>query len=79
MLWDIIKVIENNRRKVFKLVKKLPYGISNFKNLIEDEYIYIDKTEYIEKLGKFSFAIYNFSKTKTFWKKSFYIGACKLL
>jgi len=29
---------------------KLPYGISNYKTLIEENYIYVDKTQYIEKL-----------------------------
>ena len=26
------------------MVRKLPYGISNYKTLVEDNYIYIDKT-----------------------------------
>ena len=30
--------------------KKLPIGISNFKEIIEDEYYYFDKTEFIENL-----------------------------
>jgi hypothetical protein len=39
---------------------KLPYGISNFKSLREEGYLYIDKTRYIEKLedfGKYLFFI----------------------
>mgnify|MGYP005792537643 FL=1 len=31
-------------------MKKLPYGISNYEELIEDGYYYVDKTMYIEKL-----------------------------
>ena len=31
-------------------MKKLPYGISNYEELITDEYYYVDKTPYIEKL-----------------------------
>ena len=31
-------------------MKKLPYGISNYEELVEDGYYYIDKTKYIEKL-----------------------------
>ena len=31
-------------------MKKLPYGISNYQELIEDNYYYVDKTKYIEKL-----------------------------
>ena len=34
------------------LMKKLPYGISDYERLIEDEYYYVDKTSYIEKLEK---------------------------
>ena len=31
-------------------MRKLPYGISDYERLIEDEYYYVDKTMYIEKL-----------------------------
>jgi hypothetical protein len=33
-----------------KFKKKIPYGISNFKNLILKDYLYIDKTHFIEIL-----------------------------
>ena len=33
-------------------MKKLPYGISNYEELILDNYYYVDKTDYIEKLEK---------------------------
>jgi hypothetical protein len=39
-------------------MKKLPIGISDFKELINGNYIYVDKTEYIYKLinsGKYYF------------------------
>ncbi|MGL5150840.1 MAG: AAA family ATPase, partial [Clostridium sp.] len=39
--------------------KKLPYGISNYNTIIENNYIYIDKTKYIEKLENLH-APYNF-------------------
>ena len=29
---------------------KLPYGISNFKRLVRDDYYYVDKTKYIEQI-----------------------------
>ena len=29
-------------------MKKLPNGISNYEELIDDGYIYVDKTKYIE-------------------------------
>ena len=28
----------------------MPYGISNYEELIRDDYYYVDKTKYIEKL-----------------------------
>ncbi len=28
----------------------MPYGISNYEELINEDYYYVDKTEYIEKL-----------------------------
>ena len=31
-------------------MKKLPYGISNYEELITDGYYYVDKSKYIEKL-----------------------------
>ena len=31
-------------------IKKMPYGISNYEELIQDNYYYVDKTKYIEKL-----------------------------
>ena len=29
---------------------KMPYGISNYEELITENYYYVDKTKYIEKL-----------------------------
>ena len=37
------------QRKVMDM-KKLPYGISNYEELIKENYYYVDKTMYIEKL-----------------------------
>ena len=31
-------------------MKKLPYGISDYERLKENDYYYVDKTMYIEKL-----------------------------
>ena len=31
-------------------MKKLPYGISNYEEIVRDGYYYVDKTMYIEKL-----------------------------
>ncbi|KZL88612.1 ATP-binding protein [Clostridium magnum] len=51
--------------------KKLPYGISNFKNLIEDKYLYIDKTEYIEKIENFHSPYITFLRPRRFGKSLF--------
>jgi hypothetical protein len=53
------------------LNKKLPYGISNFKNLIEDKYLYIDKTEYIEKIESFHSPYIIFLRPRRFGKSLF--------
>ena len=37
---------------------KIPYGISDYKRLIEENYIYVDKTMYIERLENYPMAIY---------------------
>ena len=31
-------------------MKKLPNGISNYEDLVEQGYYYVDKTKYIEKI-----------------------------
>ena len=40
-------------------MKKIPYGIMNFKILIEENYYYVDKTMYLEKLEKMPNALIN--------------------
>ena len=35
-------------------MKKLPYGISNYEELITENYYYVDKTKYIEQLENVS-------------------------
>ncbi len=32
------------------MIKKIPYGISEFKDIIQENYYFVDKTKYIEKL-----------------------------
>ena len=47
--------------------KKLPVGIQTFKDIIEDDYVYIDKTKYIYNLitsGK----VYFLSRPRRFGK-----------
>ena len=48
--------------------KKLPIGISNFKKIIEDEYYYFDKTEFIENLFEEVSKIKLFTRPRRFGK-----------
>jgi len=49
-------------------MKKLPIGISDFKKLIEGNYIYVDKTEYIYKLIQEGGNYYFLSRPRRFGK-----------
>ncbi|MGL5087371.1 MAG: AAA family ATPase, partial [Clostridium sp.] len=51
--------------------KKLPYGQSNYKKLIDDNYIYVDKTNYIEKLEKLHDKYIFFLRPRRFGKSLF--------
>lgn len=53
-------------------MKKIPYGISNFTRIIEDEYLYVDKTKYIAALE--SFAPYQFFIRPRRFGKSLFIS-----
>ncbi len=48
-----------NLKKVGSCYEKIPYGIMNFKTLIEENYYYVDKTMYLEKLEKMTDALIN--------------------
>ena len=52
-------------------VKKLPYGISNYEELIEDNYYYVDKTMYIEKLENLAEKRILFLRPRKFGKTLF--------
>ena len=52
-------------------MKKLPYGISNFQELILDNYYYVDKTKYIEILEKLSEKRIMFLRPRKFGKTLF--------
>ena len=52
-------------------VKKLPYGISNYEELIEDNYYYVDKTKYIEKLENLAEKRIMFLRPRKFGKTLF--------
>lgn len=48
--------------------KKLPYGISNYKTLVENNYIYVDKTKYIETLENLHAPFIFFLRPRRFGK-----------
>ena len=52
-------------------VKKLPYGISNYEELIQDGYYYVDKTMYIEKLENLAEKRILFLRPRKFGKTLF--------
>ena len=52
-------------------MKKLPYGVSNYEELIEDGYYYVDKTMYIEKLENLAEKRIMFLRPRKFGKTLF--------
>ena len=52
-------------------MKKLPYGISNYEELVEDNYYYVDKTSYIEKLENLAEKRIMFLRPRKFGKTLF--------
>ena len=54
-----------------EFMKKLPSGVSNYEELITDNYYYVDKTEYIEKLENYPNKRVMFLRTRKFGKTLF--------
>ena len=52
-------------------MKKLPYGISNFEELITENYYYVDKTKYIEVLENLNEKRIMFLRPRKFGKTLF--------
>ncbi|SFQ19651.1 Predicted AAA-ATPase [Caldicoprobacter faecalis] len=52
-------------------MKKIPYGISNFKAMREEGYLYVDKTMYIEKIENMSDKYLFFIRPRRFGKSLF--------
>ena len=50
---------------------KLPNGISNYEELVEDGYLYVDKTMYIEKIENLSDKRIMFLRPRKFGKTLF--------
>ena len=52
-------------------MKKLPYGISDYERLKENDYYYVDKTIYIEQLENLSEPYIMFLRPRKFGKTLF--------
>ena len=52
-------------------MKKLPYGISNYERIVEENYEYVDKTRYIEKLENLAEPNIMFLRPRKFGKTLF--------
>jgi len=52
-------------------MKKIPYGISNFETIIEENYYYVDKTKYIEILENYGSRYLFFLRPRRFGKSLF--------
>ena len=52
-------------------MKKLPYGISDYERLVENDYYYVDKTMYIEKLEDLAERYIMFLRPRKFGKTLF--------
>ena len=52
-------------------MKKLPYGISDYERLVENDYYYVDKTMYIEKLENLAERYIMFLRPRKFGKTLF--------
>ena len=53
------------------LIKKLPYGISNYEEIVNDGYFYVDKTMYIEKMENLAEKRIMFLRPRKFGKTLF--------
>ena len=52
-------------------MKKIPYGISDFKRLKTENFYFVDKTHYIEKLENFPSSFMMFLRPRRFGKSLF--------
>ena len=59
-------------------MKRIPYGISNFEVLREEEYLYVDKN-IIYRVIRYICTLSIFYKAQKIWEKFIYIYAAKLL
>ncbi|MDR2763710.1 MAG: AAA family ATPase [Tannerella sp.] len=55
-----------------KKYKRLPYGISNFETIMTENYVYVDKTRYIEQLKNASSHYQFLIRPRKFGKSQFF-------
>ena len=68
----LFSVLKSRGFKCLRIImKKLPYGISNYEELVEDGYYYVDKTRYIEKLESLAEKRIMFLRPRKFGKTLF--------
>ena len=68
----LFSVLKSRGFKCLRIImKKLPYGISNYEELVEDGYYYVDKTKYIEKLESLAEKRIMFLRPRKFGKTLF--------
>ena len=52
------------------VIKKIPYGMTDFERIILENYYYVDKTQYIAKVEKVT-SFFFFVRPRRFGKKPF--------
>ena len=58
---------------------KLPYGISNFEDLVTQGYYYVDRTNYLEVFENLSTKYHFFLRPTPFWEEFMGFGIAILL
>ena len=53
-------------------MKELPIGVSDFKDLINGDFVYVDKTKYIYEIVKRTKGYYFLSRPRRFGKRRLY-------
>ncbi len=64
------KSIKKEKKEVVEM-KKIPYGMSNFRAMREEGYLYVDKTMYIEKIENLNSKYLFFIRPRRFGKSLF--------
>lgn len=57
------------------MLKRIPIAVENFKEIIEENYYYIDKTKFIEEILNDGTKVKLFLSSKKIWKNFKYVYA----